>query len=84
MILYCKSCKFRNEMEYDPDCHNFICLSCDKLLIGRHGYKIFDFNNGPDVKLYVTKDMFIYLIQEGFLKSLMRIYNNKIWISTDE
>ena len=71
-------------MEYDPDCHNFICLSCDKLLIGAYGYKIFEFDDAGDKELFVTRDMFIYLIQKGFLKSLMRIYNDRIWISTDE
>ena len=71
-------------MEYDTDCHNFICLSCDKLLIGNYGYEIFEFDDAGDKELYVTKDMFIYLIQKGFLKSLMRIYKDRIWISTDE
>ena len=84
MNLYCKSCRFNNAMEYDSHCHNFICLSCDKLLIGRHGYEIFEFDDAGDLDLYVTKDTFIYLMQKGFLKSLMEIYNDRIWISTEQ
>lgn len=48
-------------MEYDSHCHNFICQSCNKSLIGRHGYEIFEFDDAGDIELYVTKDMFIYL-----------------------
>ena len=77
MNLYCKSCKFHNAMEYDPLCHNFICQSCDKLLIRRHDYEIFEFNDAGDIELYVTKDAFIYLMQNGFIKSLMEIYKKK-------
>lgn len=84
MKLYCKTCKFHNEMEYEPHYHNFACLSCDRLLIGRLGYQIFEFNDAGDLDLYVTKDTFIYLMQNGFLKSLMDIYDNRIWISADE
>ena len=84
MNFYCKSCKFHIAMKYDPQCRNFICLSCDKLLIGRHGYEIFEFNDAGNEELYVTKEMFLYLIQKGFLKSLMDIYKDKIWISLDK
>ena len=84
MNLYCKSCKFYNAMEYEPTYHNFICKSCDKLLIGRHGYEIFEFDDAGDEELYVTKEMFIYLIHKGFLKSLMKIYKERIWISMEE
>ena len=78
MILYCKSCKSYTVMEYDSHCHNFICQTCDKLLIGRYGY------DAGDIELYVTKDMFIYLNQHGFFKFLMKIYDDRIWISTEE
>ena len=82
--MYCKSCKFHNKMEYEPIYHNFICSSCDKLLIGIHGYEIFEFDDAGDLELYVTKDTFIYLMQNNFLKSLMKIYNDRIWISMEE
>ena len=84
MNLYCKSCKFYTAMEYDAHTHNFICQSCDNLLIGRHGYEIFEFDDAGDLDLYVTKDMFINLNQNGFFKHLMKIYNERIWISTEE
>ena len=84
MNLYCKSCKFHNAIEYDPQCRKLICLSCDKLLIGRHGYEIFEFNDAGNEELYVTKEMFICLIQKGFFKTLMEIYKNRIWISKEE
>ena len=83
MNLYCKGCKFYTVMEYDSHCHNFICQTCDKLLIGRYGYEIFEFDDAGDIELYVTKDMFIYLNQHGFFKFLMKIYE-RIWISTEE
>ena len=83
MNLYCKSCKFHTTMEYDSHYHNSICKSCDKLLIGRYGHEIFEFDAG-DPELYVTKDMFIYLNQHGFFKFLMKIYDERIWISTEE
>ena len=84
MNLYCKSCKFHTTMEYDSHCHNFICQSCNKLLIGIYGNEILEYDDAGDLDLYVTKDMFIYLNQHGFFKSLMRIYNGRIWISTEE
>ena len=80
MKLYCKSCKFYSTMEYDTYTHNFICQKCDKLLIGRYGYEIIEYDDA----VYVTKDMFVYLHQNGYFKQLMKIYNNKIWISTEE
>ena len=80
MKLYCKSCKFYTTMEYDMYTHNFICQKCDKLLIGRYGYEIIKYDDA----VYVTKDMFVYLHQNGYFKQLMKIYNNKIWISTEE
>ena len=67
-------------MEYDTYTHNFICQKCDKLLIGRYGYEIIEYDDA----VYVTKDMFVYLHQNGYFKQLMKIYNNKIWISTEE
>ena len=84
MKLYCKSCKFTNEMEYEPTYHNFICRGCDMLLIGRYGYQIYEYNDVGDLDLYVTKETFIFLMQNNFLKSLMQIYNNKVWISAEE
>ena len=80
MKLYCKSCKFYTTMEYDTYTHNFICQKCDKLLIGRYGYEIIKYDDA----VYVTKDMFVYLHQNGYFKQLMKIYDNKIWISTEE
>ena len=84
MNLYCKSCKYYTAMEYDSKCHNFICQSCDKLLIGRYGYEIFEFDDAGDLELYVTKETFIFLMQNNFLKSLMEIYDNRVWISTEQ
>ena len=84
MKLYCRSCKFYTTMEYDIYTHNFICQKCDKLLIGSHGYEIIEFDDAGDLELYVTKDMFIYLNQHGFFKFLMKIYDERIWISTEE
>ena len=84
MKLYCRSCKFYTTMEYDIHTHNFVCQMCDKLLVGDYGYEILEFDDAGDMELYVTKDMFIYLNQHGFFKQLMKIYNNKIWISTGE
>ena len=55
MNLYCKSCRFNNAMEYDSHCHNFICLSCDKLLIGRHGYEIFEFDDAGAISSYMSQ-----------------------------
>ena len=80
MKLYCRYCKFYTTMEYDTYTHNFICQKCDKLLIGRYGYEIIKYDDA----VYVTKDMFVYLHQNGYFKQLMKIYNNKIWISTEE
>ena len=84
MMTYCKSCKFYTTMKYDPHCHNFICQSCDKSLISRYGHEIFEYDNAGDLDLYVTKDMFIYLNQYGFFKHLMKIYDGRIWISTEK
>ena len=84
MKLYCRSCKFYTTMEHDIYTHNFTCQKCDKLLIGGYGYEILEFDDAGDLELYVTKDMFIYLNQHGFFKMLMKIYNNRIWISTGE
>ena len=84
MNLYCKSCKSHTTMKYDSNYHNFICQSCDKLLIGRYGHEIFEFADAGDIELYVTRDMFIYLNQHGFFNYLMKIYDNRIWISTEE
>ena len=64
-------------MEYDSHCDNFICQSCDKLLMGRYGHEIFEFDDAGDIELYVTKDMFIYLNQHGFFKFLMKIYDER-------
>ena len=80
MKLYCRYCKFYTKMEYDTYTHNFICPKCDKLLIGRYGYEIIEYDDA----VYVTKDMFVYLHQNGYFKQLMKIYDNKIWISTEE
>ena len=84
MNLYCRSCKFNTAMEYDAHTHNFICQKCDKLLIGGYGYEILEFDDAGDLELYDTKDMFIYLNQHGFFKFLTKIYDERIWISTEE
>ena len=84
MKQYCKSCKIYTTMEYDICTHNFICQSCDKSLIGSYGYEILEFDDAGDLELYVTKDMFIYLNQYDFFKRLMKIYDGRIWISTEE
>ena len=84
MKLYCRYCKFYTTMEYDIYSHNFICQKCDKFIIGSYRYEILEFDDAGDLELYVTKDMFIYLHQNGYFKQLMKIYNNRIWISTEE
>ena len=84
MKLYCRSCKYNTGMEYDAHTHNFICQMCDKLLVGDYGYEILEFDDAGDMDLYVTPSMFIYLHQNGYFKQLMKIYNNRIWISTKE
>ena len=56
-------------MDYDSKCHNFICSNCDKLLVGKYGHEILEFDDAGDLELYVTKDTFIFLIQNNFLKS---------------
>ena len=84
MKLYCRYCKFYTTMECDPHSHNFICQMCDKSLVGCNGYEILEYNDAGDLELYVTKDMFIYLHQNGFFKHLMKIYNDRIRISTGE
>ena len=78
MKLYCRYCKFYTTMEYDIHSHNFICQKCDKLLVGCNGYEILEFDDAGDLELYV------YLHQNGYFKQLMKIYNNRIWISTEE
>ena len=55
MKLYCRYCKFYTTMEYDTYTHNFICQKCDKLLIGRYGYEILEFDDAGDLKLYCHK-----------------------------
>ena len=66
MKLYCRYCKFYTTMDYDIHSHNFICPKCYKLLVGCNGYEILEFNDAGDLELYVTKDMFIYLHQNGY------------------
>ena len=58
--------------------------SVTSFLIGSYGYEILEFNDAGDLELYVTKDMFVYLHQNGYFKQLMKIYNNRIWISTED
>ena len=72
MKLYCKYCKFYTTMEYDIYSRNFICQKCYKLLVGCNGYEILEFNDAGDLELYVTKDMFVYLHQNGYFKQLMK------------
>ena len=74
MILYCKTCNFRNVLEYDSNGHNLFGQSCGESLIGRTG----------DIELYVTKDSFIHFMRNGFTKSLMKLYKRKILISRDD
>ena len=84
MELYCRSCKLNTTMEFDMHNHNFICQKCDTFLIGSYGYEILEFDTDGDPQLFVTKDMFIYLNQNGFFKVLMKIYGERIRISTEE
>ena len=84
MKQHCRSCKLYTPMEYDIHTHNFICQKCNKSLVGSYGYEIIEFNDAGDLELYVTKDMFIYLHQNGYFKHLMKIYSDRIWISTEE
>ena len=81
--LYCKNCKLETSMIYSPDYHNFICQSCKNLLLGPSGFKIVESFNEYGLVLYVTRDMFIYLAQYDFIKSLMEIYGERIYISTN-
>ena len=83
MKLYCVTCKCRTEMDYDSECQNFICLYCDKLLVGKYGHEILEVDDG-DLNLYITKDMFIFLLQKRYFKLLMKLYDGRIWISTEE
>ena len=84
MKHFCRYCKFYTTMEYDICNHNFICQKCYKFLVSFNGYEILEFYDDGDLELYITKDMFIYLHQNNFFKKLMKIYNNRIWISTEE
>ena len=79
--LHCKNCKLETSMKYIPDYHNFICQSCKMLLLGPSGFKIVESYNEYGLVLYVTRDMFIYLAQYDFFKSLMEIYEERIYIS---
>ena len=81
--LDCKNCKLITKMKYLPGNHNFICQSCNIYLLGSFSYKIFELGTNWGLELYVTKDMFIYLVQYDFFNSLMEIYENRIFISTD-
>ena len=59
-------------MEYDI--HSPAILSvrkCYKLLVGCNGYEILEFDDAGDLELYITKDMFIYLHQNGYFKKLI-------------
>ena len=84
MELYCRSCKLNTTMKFDMHNINFICQMCDTFLIGSDGYEILEFDTDCDPQLFVTKDMFIYLNQNGFFKVLMKIYGERIRISTEE
>ena len=84
MKHFCRYCKFYTTTEYDFCNHNFICQKCYKFLVSSNGYEILEFYDDGDLELYITKDMFIYLHQNGYFKKLMKIYNNRIWISTEE
>ena len=84
MKLYCRSCELYTIMDFDTDTHNFICQMCDKLLVGDHGYEILEYDEAGDKESHVTPSMFVYLHQNGYFKQLMKIYNNRIWISTGE
>ena len=53
MKQYCLICKFYTTMKYDVHTHNFICQMCDKLLIGKNGHKILEFDDAGDLDLYV-------------------------------
>ena len=79
--IYCKNCKLETKMKCLPDYHNFICQSCNMLLLGSFGFKIVELYGDCGLELYVTKDVLIYLAQYDFFKSLMEIYEERIYIS---
>ena len=82
--LYCKSCETYTAMEYDAHTRNFICQTCDKLLLGRYGYEILEYDDAGDMDLYMTENIANKLKQGGVFKKLKKFYNNRIWISTEQ
>ena len=45
MKLYCRTCEDYTEME-DAYIYNFICMSCENLLLGENGYEIYEIRDG--------------------------------------
>ena len=82
-IMYCKNCKLETSVKCIPEYHNFICQSCKKFSLGLDGLKIIESPGYNGLELYVTRDMFIYLAQYDLFKSLMEIYEERIYISTN-
>ena len=80
--LYCDYCNLETRMKYIRENNNFICQSCKMLLLDIDEFKIVESFNSCSLELYVTKDMLIFLPKNDFLKSLMKIYEDKIYISS--
>ena len=60
-------------MEYDNLFPQFLSVrSVTSCLSVVNGYEILEFNDAGDLELYVTKDMFVYLHQNGYFKQLMK------------
>lgn len=59
--LYCRSCKFHARMDDVSHLHDFICRTCNKLIIGLHGHEIIKYSDISDRELYVSVDMFLFL-----------------------
>ena len=79
--LYCDYCDRETRMTRIPEINNFICQSCERLLLKMCDFKIVEsFDDDGDLELFVTKNMFIYLVSHDYLDSLMRIYEDRIYI----
>ena len=79
--LYCDYCDCKTKMTRIPEINNLICNSCKRLLLNMYGFDIIESNDEDgNLELYITKDMFIYLVSHDYLDSLMRIYEDRIYI----
>ena len=85
MKLYCRSCDSYTMMDYDAHTCNFICQHCNKLIVSDQGFNIIQIDNKDgDPELYITKTVLFDLMENGFLERLMKIYDERIYISSEE